>query len=121
MTAYDILTYTPGGGDTLDISSIDFLPTGIFFKPDGFKMYITGSVNSSVYEFDLSGKFDISTAVLFQSKVVPSPTDVFFKEDGLKMFILDSSETLNEYDLSTPWDISTAVFFQSKFINLDRS
>jgi DNA-binding beta-propeller fold protein YncE len=31
----------------------DTAPEGIFFKPDGLKMYIVGSGGDSVYEYDL--------------------------------------------------------------------
>jgi len=117
MTGFDILTYT--FTQDFDSTAQDVRPTGIFFKPDGLKMFMSGTENSRVYEYNLSSKFDISTAVFSQSIAVPNPSDIFFKEDGLKMFVLDTGEVLTEFNLSTAWDVSTAVFFQDFFINKD--
>ncbi|MDP2661863.1 MAG: hypothetical protein Q8R28_14150, partial [Dehalococcoidia bacterium] len=93
--------------------------SGLFFKPDGTKMYITGLVDQRVYEYDLGTAWDVSTAVLTQSFFQTSggsvtARDVFFKPDGTKMYVSDSNnEDVHEYDLSTAWDVSTAVFNQS--------
>lgn len=97
------------------VGNRDGLPEGIFFKPDGTKMYFIGASYNRLVEYDLTTAWDISTAVYVQQIGVGGqtgqPTDVFFKPDGLKMYVLGFYE-LNEYDLSTAWDISTAVFLQ---------
>ena len=92
-------------------------PFGVFFKPDGTKMYITGS-SSNVNEYDLGTAWDVTTSVFLQSKNVSTedltPYDVSFKPDGTKMFVLGfQGDDVNEYDLSTAWDISTAVYLQN--------
>jgi len=91
---------------------------GIFLRPDGFKMYVVGTQNDSVYEYDLSTAGDISTAVFLQSFSITAqeaiPLGVFFRSDGLKMYIAgDNADAVHEYDLTTAWDISTLVFLQS--------
>ena len=94
-------------------------PTGVFFKPDGLKMYVTGTIGDDVNEYDLSTAWDISTAVFLQFRYVGAedPTGVFFKPDGLKMYVVGyANDNVREYDLSTAWDISTAVFLQLKSI-----
>ena len=93
-------------------------PTGLFFKPDGTKMYITGFTGDDVNEYNLSTAWDISTAVYLQNFSVAAqdagPEDVFFKPDGTKMYVLgDGGNAVNEYDLSTAWDISTASYLQN--------
>jgi len=98
----------------LSVSAQDYSPSGIFFKPDGLKMYIVGS---DVNEYNLSTAWDVSTAVYSQnfsiSAQVSSGRNVFFKPDGLKMYIVDySGRDVNEYNLSTAWDVSTAVYSQ---------
>jgi DNA-binding beta-propeller fold protein YncE len=100
------------------ILSQENISQGLFFKPDGTKMYITGSAGDSVYEYSLSTPWDISTASYVQNFSVATegtyPNDIFFKDDGKKMYIVDLiSDSVNEYDLSTAWDISTASFLQS--------
>jgi DNA-binding beta-propeller fold protein YncE len=104
---------------SFSVASQETTPTGLFFKPDGTKMYVIGSANDAVYEYDLSTPWDISSASFVQSFSVASqntsPVDVFFKPDGTKMYMLGASgqQRVYEYDLSTPWDISSASFVQS--------
>jgi len=111
-----------------DISSASFLqnssvasqepnPRGLYFKPDGSKMYITGS-SQSAYEYDLSTAWDVSTLSFLQSFSVAAqetdPNAVRLKPDGTKMYILgNTGDDVNEYDLSTAWDISTSSFAKS--------
>ncbi len=103
---------------SFSVNSQDAFPNGVFFKPDGVKMYVIGGGGDSVYEYDLSTPWDISTSVFLQSFSVTSqglvPNGVFFKPDGVKMYVVGSDgDSVHEYDLSTPWDISTSVFLQS--------
>ena len=91
--------------------------TGLFFKPDGLKMYIIGENNDAVFEYNLSTAWDVSTASYLQNFSVAAqdtdPDDVFFKPDGTKMYIAGrAGDYVNEYDLSTAWDISTASYLQ---------
>jgi len=100
------------------ISAQDLNPRGLFFKPDGTKMYFTGFSGDDVNEYDLSTAWNVSTAEFLQSKSVGAqdtlPFDVSFKSDGLKMYILGAADgEVNEYDLSTAWNVSTAVFNQA--------
>tara|TARA_R110002110_G_scaffold343882_1_gene553939 strand:- start:102 stop:1232 length:1131 start_codon:yes stop_codon:yes gene_type:complete len=92
-------------------------PFGIFFKPDGTKMYVTGVTGDDVNEYDLSTAWNVTTAVFLQLFSVATeeidPSAVFFKPDGLKMYIIGATgDDVNEYDLSTAWDVSTAVYLQ---------
>jgi DNA-binding beta-propeller fold protein YncE len=100
------------------VSAQETIPTGLFFKPDGTKMYIIGITGDDVNEYDLSAAWDVSTAVYLQNFSVAgqetNPTGVFFKPDGLKMYIIGTGGVdVNEYDLSTAWDVSTAVYLQN--------
>lgn len=99
------------------LSSIDSAPHGIFFKPDGTKMYMMGGANDSVYEFTLSTAWDVSTLSLNSSATFSvnsyesSPTDVFFKDDGTTMYVIGNlGDEINEFTLSTAWDLSTASY-----------
>jgi sugar lactone lactonase YvrE len=100
------------------ISAEETGPGGLFFKPDGTKMYITGSTGDDVNEYDLSTAWDINSASYLQSFSVAaqegSPQSVSFKPDGTKMYILGNlGVEVNEYDLSTPWDVSSASYLQN--------
>ena len=101
------------------VSAQETTPQGLFFKPDGTKMYTTGFANDSIYEYSLSSAWNISTASYVQAFSVAAkelePTAVFFKPDGTKMYITGrASDNVNEYDLSTAWNVSTASFLQSQ-------
>lgn len=92
-------------------------PTGLFFKPDGTKMYTVGVNDDVVDEYNLGTPWDVSTAVYireFSVKVKETyPVSVCLKPDGTKMYTIGANgDTIDEYDLGTPWNISTAVYLQ---------
>jgi DNA-binding beta-propeller fold protein YncE len=99
------------------VSSQEYTPTGVFFKPDGTKMYVTGSSQDRVNEYNLSTAWDISTASFNQLFSIAAqetnPQGLFFKPDGTKMYVIGVFvDNVNEYNLSTAWDVSTASFNQ---------
>jgi sugar lactone lactonase YvrE len=101
-----------------NVATQETTPTGLFFKPDGTKMYIIGNVGDDVNEYDLSTAWDITTASYLQNFSVAGqetgPSDLFFKEDGTKMYVVGTSgDDVNEYDLSTGWDVSSASYVQN--------
>jgi len=115
-TAWDISTASYL--QNFSVSAEEIAPTGIFFKPDGLKMYIIGQLGDDVNEYDLSTAWDISTASYLQNFSVSAqevnPTGIFFKPDGLKMYVIGlTGDDVNEYDLSTAWDITSASYLQN--------
>lgn len=112
VSDYRIYGYTCGG---LTFAARDSNPIGIYFKPDGTKMYFTGYTNDRVYEYDLSTAWDLNTLTYVQQLTISAqatqPMGLFFSTDGTSMFVLN--ETTDQcllYTLSTAWDISTAVY-----------
>jgi hypothetical protein len=99
-------------------------PVGIFFKPDGAKMYISGYNGSTwvVGEYNLSTSWDVSTATYSQQFSVAtqasSAQDVTFKPDGSLMYVIHGS-SIHEYSLSTAWDVSSSSFVQTGTISED--
>ena len=68
---------------------------GLFFKPDGTKMYVAGGGTDTVYQYSLSTAWDLSTAsydsVSFDaSGQLGILLSVFLKPGGTKMYLLDS-------------------------------
>jgi DNA-binding beta-propeller fold protein YncE len=115
-TAWDISTASYL--QNFSVAAQETVPNGLFFKPDGLKMYIVGQTGDDVNEYDLSTAWDISTASYLQNFSVSAqetvPQGLFFKPDGTKMYIVgDTGNDVNEYDLSTAWDISTASYLQN--------
>ena len=115
-TAWDITTAS--FVQSLSVNSQETTPEGIFFKPDGTKMYICGNASDSVHEYNLATAWDISTASFNQSFSVSAqegaPRAVAFKPDGTTMLIGGPvTDTILQYSLSTAWDISTASYVHS--------
>jgi hypothetical protein len=128
--------YTLGlGGDTVDeynlgtpwdVSSATYVEEfsvvareatsrGVFFKPDGLKMYVVGSSSDNVDEYDLGTAWNVTTAVFLQNLSVNAhdtfSAGVFFKSDGLRMYVAgESGDSVDEYALGTAWNVTTAVY-----------
>ena len=127
-TAWDVSTAVFETGKTKLVTAQDTSPTGIFFKPDGLKMYIVGTTADTVYQYALNPAWDVSTATFETGKTRSVaaqdtvPYSVFFKPDGLKMYVNGSAtNTIYQYALSTAWDVSTATFETGKTRNLPGS
>ena len=99
-----------------DVSNEDTSPRGVFFKPDGTKMYMVGSQNDKVYQYTLNTPWDVSTANYDNKSADTSnedtgPNGVFFKPDGTKMYMAGAqNDKVYQYTLNTPWDVSTANY-----------
>jgi len=104
---------------------------GLFFKPDGTKMYLVqagfGSPNSAI-QYTLStpwnvstassgGSFDISSKVSFGN-----PAYISFSSDGFSMYVSsETTSTIYQWTLGTAWDVTTASFTTSASASSVRS
>lgn len=94
--SYDSIFVNVGGQATY--------PHGLFFKPDGTKMYIVDYDSLNVYQYTLSTPWVISSAIYDSvsfsvATQAPQPYGLFFKVVGTKMYILDAN-TLAVYQYS---------------------
>ena len=115
-TAWNISTAS--FSQTFSVVAQDTSPSGLFFKADGTKMYISGFSGQDINEYNLSTAWNISTASYVQNFSISAqetrPTDLFFKPDGTLMYVIgDLGDDVNEYALSTAWDVSTASYVQN--------
>lgn len=97
-------------------------PTGLFFKPDGTKMYVTGITGDDINEYDLGTAWNVSTATAVGAFSIStqetSPFALFFRPDGMKMYVVgNGSDTVFEYDLATAWDVLSASYLQGFSVN----
>ena len=81
-------------------------------------MYVIGIIGDSIYEYNLSTAWNVSTLSYLQSFSVAaqdaSPQGLFFKPEGTKMYVLgNTGDDVNEYNLSTAWNITTASYVQN--------
>lgn len=106
---------------TYTISPSEAVPQGLFFKPDGTKMYVVGSSSDAVKEYNLGTAWVLSTVSYVQTFSISFqtlfPTGIFFKPDGTKMYISGSDTDpsghyVYEYNLSTAWNISSTSYLQ---------
>ena len=123
-TAWDLSTISYAS-KSFSVASQSTVPNGLFFKPDGTKMFVSSSYsptssNDAVYEYNLSTAWDVSTAsyssVSFSVATQEDATwDLTFKSDGTKFYIVgfNAGGRVHEYNLSTAWDLSTASHNQT--------
>ena len=112
--SYDIKSY--------DVTAQDTDPRSLAFSSDGTKMYVSGSQNNRVYEYDLSTAWDVSTTsysnvFLSYSAQATSGYGLAFKTDGTEMYVMCQStgSPVVQYTLSTAWDLSTASYSGNSF------
>jgi len=101
-TAWDVSTASYL--QNFSVTSQEANPFGLFFKPDGTKMYVLGISGDDVNEYDLSTAWDVSTASYLQNFSVASqetnPTELFFKPDGTKMYVIgNNTRNIYQYTL----------------------
>ena len=97
-------------------------PMGVDFNSNGTKMFVVGTVENKIFEFDLTTGFDVSTATknsnvcnfLGQASDV---VDIEFNSDGTKLFLTDigGDDTIEEFDLSTAYDLSSCTHVEEHF------
>jgi hypothetical protein len=113
----DNLTAWDYSGKSFSVNAQETVPTGLFFSPDGIRMYVIGSTGDDVNQYSLSTAWDVTTASFVRVSALIGetlPTGVSFKPDGTAMFITGSTnDTVREFSLSTAWDVSTITFVQS--------
>lgn len=89
---------------SFDVSSQDGNPTGVEFNGDGTELFFSGTDNGSIYKYDLTTAFDVSTASYSGTSFVVSSQDsnvraVEFNNDGTKMFTVGfGTDTVYAYD-----------------------
>jgi hypothetical protein len=93
---------------------------GIFFSPDGFRMYISGTTGDDVNEYRLSTAWVVSSAVYSTVFSVSSqdttPQGLYFRADGTKMYVAGAAnDSVFQYTLSTPWSVATASYDSISF------
>ena len=100
--------------DSFDLLTEDSQPRGLEFTPTGDRMFILGSDGDEINQYDLSVRWDVSTASAschpcFEISNEEELEGLAFNRTGDKMFIQGyGSDNVNEYDLSVRWDVSTA-------------
>lgn len=118
---------SPSFVQSFSVNPPESQPQDVTFDPTGTRMYVIGFNTDTVYHYDLSTAWDISTASF------GSPTDSFsvaaqtglpkgvaFRPNGTKMVVTDSNAArIYSYDLSIAWNVASATFDTFLFIGND--
>jgi sugar lactone lactonase YvrE len=123
-TAWDISTASYASL-SFSVATQETIPRALFFKPDGTKMFVIGTVGDDVNEYDLSTAWNVSTASFVRVSAAvgeATPGGLWFKDDGTKMYVTGgTNDTVREFTLSTAWDVSTTSFSKSLSIGFEIS
>jgi hypothetical protein len=115
VTPWDVTTasYT---GVSYNFGAQSTQTFGLFFKPDGTRMWACGQVADRVFEYDLSVPWLVSSATYTNNNLLVSgqdgaPAGIFWKPDGLKFWVVgDSNNRVYAYTCSVAWSVSTATY-----------
>jgi hypothetical protein len=120
-TPWDVTTGEYDDNKNFLINSQETVPTGMFFKNDGSKLYILGVSNDRIYQYSLSNPWEISTAS-YDSKSLSvasqqnQPRGLYIKSDGTSLYVIGTTNSkIHQYNLNTPWDISTASYSSKQY------
>jgi 6-phosphogluconolactonase (cycloisomerase 2 family) len=126
----NILTFSSSEGSWYRKSPVHTqLLSSIFqelkFKPDGTRLYALDSTGS-LYEFELSTSWDISTLTLINTQLISvyEPTSAGFdiSSDGRYLYIVGSNtDTVYQFKLSEPWSTKFIIFIGSYSVNAQES
>jgi sugar lactone lactonase YvrE len=110
-TAWDLSTAIYSNY-SYDVSEEDGTPTGITFKSDGSKFYISGTGNDGVFQYDTRNNWSTAVHTVLTTLPLdlstPLRSDITFKTDGAKVYVVSAgSGIIDEYNLTTPWLAST--------------
>ena len=106
-------------GRSFGVGGQDAAMVGMYVRPDGLKMYLSGAVTGRVFEYNLTnswsfagspvytGSFFTLPAAQNQPREIHISTDPCF--DGVILLVSGSNnDRIYRNDMSTPWSISTA-------------
>jgi sugar lactone lactonase YvrE len=95
---------------TFSIATQETTPTGIAFNNDGTKMFIIGSLNDTVYQYNMTSAWGTNAtyankSVLFNEN---TPNGLTFNADGSRLFVVGSTtDSIKYFDLFTPFDVTS--------------
>ncbi|WP_421877839.1 LamG-like jellyroll fold domain-containing protein [Marinoscillum sp.] len=110
--AYELNSFNQTG--FLDLSVQSDALDGFHMTADGSRLYIIESTTDSIFQYDLSIPFDISTASyngssFYVGNQLTEPTDLFINPTGDHLLV-SGSDRIYRYALSTAFDVSSVSY-----------
>lgn len=112
-TAWDITTASYDSKDAL-ITTQEDTPHSLVFNSDGTSFYAAGNTADTIFQYDMTTAWDVSTASYANKSVsltsIGNINGININPDDNQIYITSSStDTVYVYNLSTAGDISTAT------------
>jgi sugar lactone lactonase YvrE len=107
---------------SLIVTVRDISPTGIWFRPEGNSMYVVGTANDTISQYNLSSAWNIGTATyaslsLGIAAIEGTASGICFANNGTKLYVVgQTGDNIREYTLSTPWLLSSATLTRNSSI-----
>jgi hypothetical protein len=101
--------------------SIEYV-TGIEFRPNGSRFYVSAMTSSGFYilQYDLSIDWDISTATISGTFATSECAGIRFRDNGSTFFIVDllNPDSIYQYELTQDWNISSTITNPISSVNI---
>lgn len=107
---------------SLNVTTQETSPQGLFLKPDGTKVYIVGPAADNVRQYSLATPWDLSTGTYDNVTFSVATQDIdtvglFFSSDGTKFYVMgNTNKRVYQYTMSTPWVVSSAAYDNKSFL-----
>lgn len=126
LDARTVFKYTIPGGTAWDVTTASYdslfvatdvaTPSGITFNTSGTKMFIVGSTDAAVYQYNLGVAWNLGTAALATSYSVVSqenfPSGITFDSAGTGLYIAGATgDAIYHYNLSSAYDLTSTINF----------
>jgi len=105
--------------DSFSVAAQETSPNGLVFNSGGTKMFVVGFISDTVFQYNLTTGFDVSTAsyssISFNvASQDGNPTGIAFNTDGTKMFIVGyQTDSVGEYTTTQTAFITTVLAGQA--------
>jgi len=111
--SYDLTSATLDAGKSFSLASQVGTSTGVAFKPDGTRMWVTSNGPDGIFQYTLSTAWDISTASYDNTNHPANgaayPQGLSLSSDGTKIYVICSTnDRVYQYAMSTAWSLATA-------------
>ncbi len=106
---------------------VETLPVGLWFGDNGYKVYILGQTNDTVYQYALNTPYDVSaasfaglTTSLYVGNFDGTPYGVGLSTDGTKLFFVGgTNDRIWRVGLSSAWNVSSCDAF--KYVGVEEA
>lgn len=106
-TAYDASTISTTPTTSLDVTAKETSISSLFFTSDGLKMYFAGETSRTIFQYNLTTAWDLSTATFVGSTTVSSDianlTGICYGDSNDALFVVDDAgpDTVDKFDAAT--------------------